>query len=140
MKSAEGEGLRTILRGSVTGLIGIAAVTLFYKQIVTGVNSATVALTLLIVVLAVASKYGLGPSILASVVGMLCLNFFFLPPVGTFIVHDPQNWVALIAFLITAATASQLSAAARSRASDAEARREAVMKLYQLSRAIIATP
>ena len=44
---------------------------------------------------------------------MLCLNFFFLPPVGTFTIADPQNWVALFAFLAVSLVASNLSAVAR---------------------------
>lgn len=121
-------------------LCGVAIVAALYKVILVGVNATTVALSFLLVVLAAASSYGLGPAILASVVGMLCFNFFFLPPFGTFTIHDPQNWVALLAFLVTAVTASQLSSAARARARDAENRREEVWKLYELSRAIIATP
>ena len=122
---------------AATGMLAVAG---FYKFILTSVNSTTIALSLLLVVLLAASTQGLGPSILASALGMLCFNFFFLPPVGTLIVHDPQNWVALLAFLITAVIASQLSARARARARDAERRREEVWKLYELSRAIIATP
>ncbi len=53
---------------------------------------------------------------------MLCFNFFFLPPVGTFTIADPQNWVALVAFLVTAIVASQLSGRARQREIDARAR------------------
>ena len=126
--------------GYSAALCGVAFVTLLYKTMLTGVNATTVALSLLLVVLAIASMYGLGPAIVSSVVGMLCFNFFFLPPFGTFTIHDPQNWVALFAFLVTAVTASQLSAAARARANEAEKRRVEVWKLYQLSRAIIATP
>ena len=84
--------------------------------------------------------YGLGPAIVGSVAGMLCFNLFFLPPVGTLTIYDPQNWVALLAFLITAITASKVSSAARARANEADTRRAEVWKLYLLSRAIIATP
>jgi two-component system sensor histidine kinase KdpD len=126
--------------GYVIAFVGVASVTALYKLVVTEVNSTTVALSLLLVVLVAASAHGLGSGILASVAGMLCFNFFFLPPAGTLTIHDPQNWVALFAFLVTAVIASQLSAAARSRARDAERRREEVWNLYQLSRAIIATP
>jgi two-component system sensor histidine kinase KdpD len=119
---------------------GVALVTALFTQALSHVNSTTVALSFLLVVLATASAYGLGPGILASVLGMLCFNFFFLEPAGTFTIRDPQNWVALFAFLVTAATASQLSSRARARAREAERRREEVTKLYQLSRAIIATP
>ena len=58
---------------------------------------------------------------LASVVGVLCFNFFFLPPVYTLTIADPQNWVALAAFLVTAVTAGQLSELAKRRAAEAEA-------------------
>jgi two-component system sensor histidine kinase KdpD len=121
-------------------LAGVTAVSLLYKLLFVGANATTIALTFLLVVLAVASRYGLGPSIAASIAGMFCFNFFFLPPVGTLTIHDPQDWVALVAFLVTAVTASQLSSAARARARDAERRREEVLRLYHLSRAIIATP
>jgi two-component system sensor histidine kinase KdpD len=51
-----------------------------------------------------------------SVAGTLALNFFFLPPVRTFTIADPQNWVALVAFLIAAIVGSNLSATAKERA------------------------
>src|SRR6185295_6418184 len=126
--------------GFGAALGGAALVTALYKLVITEVNSTTVALSLLLIVLAVASKYGLGPSIMASLIGVVCFNFFFLPPFYTFTIQDPQNWVALFAFLVTAVIASQLSSAARARARDADRRREEVTRLYQLSRAIIATP
>jgi two-component system sensor histidine kinase KdpD len=131
---------RQSLKGYLVSLGGVASVTALYKVALIGVNTTTVALSLLLVVLGVASAYGLGPSILGSVAGMLCFNLFFLPPYGTWTIQDPQNWVALIAFLVTAVIASQLSANARARARDAEKRREEVWRLYELSRAIIATP
>jgi len=115
-------------------------VTWALRSIVPNANSTTVALSYLVVVLLTASAEGLGPSILASVAGVICFNYYFLPPVGSFTIADPQNWVALTAFLITAFIASQLSSAARSRASDAERRREEVWKLYQLSKAVIVIP
>src|SRR5262245_29917985 len=118
-------------------LLGVAAITICYKFLITGVNATTVALSFLLVVLFTAAAQGIGPAILASLGGMLCFNFFFLPPVGTFTIHDPQNWVALFAFIATAIIASQLSATARKTAQEAEKSREEVWKLYQLSRAII---
>jgi two-component system, OmpR family, sensor histidine kinase KdpD len=126
--------------GYLIALAGVASVTALYKFVVTGVNYTTVALTLLLIVLVAASAHGLGSGIVASITGMLCFNFFFLPPIGTLTIQDPQNWVALFAFLVTAVIASQLSAAARRRTRDAERRREEMWNLYQLSRAIIATP
>src|SRR5215469_5197155 len=68
------------------------------------INSTTVALALLLAVLFIATIWGSKPALLASVLGMLSFNFFFLPPVGTLTIADPQNWVALVAFLVTAIT------------------------------------
>jgi two-component system sensor histidine kinase KdpD len=78
---------------------------------------------LLLVVLGAATNARLRIAIVASVVGMLTFNFFFLPPVGTFTIADPQNWIALFAFLVVAVIASNLSAAAQERAREAIARR-----------------
>src|SRR5262249_39327165 len=68
---------------------------------------------------------------------MLCFNFFFLPPVGTLTIADPQNWVALAAFLVTAVVASKLSTSARRRAMEATRRQVEMDKLYDLSRRLL---
>ena len=128
------------LTGYVAAAVGVFAVTLVFSRVVLNVNNTTVALTFLVVVLVAASARGLGPAILASIGAVICFNYFFLPPRGSLTIADPQNWVALTAFLITAVVASQLSSAARARATDAERRREEVWKLYQLSRAVIVIP
>jgi two-component system sensor histidine kinase KdpD len=61
---------------------------------------------------------------------MLCFNFFFLPPFATFTIAATDNWVALLAFLITAVTAGQLSASAKRRAEEAETGRREIERLY----------
>jgi len=101
------------------------------------VNPMTVGFTFLLAILLVATKGGYIESFLASIVAMLCLNFYFLPPVGTFTIADPQNWVALFTFLVTSLTASQLSARVKRRAQEAEQRRAEVERLYALSRALL---
>jgi len=100
-------------------------------------NATTAALYLLLVVLGAAARWGLVESIFASVAGMLIFNYFFLPPIGTLTVADPENWVALIAFLATAVTASKLSSNAKRRAEEAVAGQEEIMRLYELSRALL---
>lgn len=101
------------------------------------VNATTAALVLLLVVLGVATRWGLSEAIATSVVAMLGFNFFFLPPIGTLTIADPENWIALAAFLVTAVTSSQLSSQARRRAEEAEAGRRQMGKLYELSRAML---
>jgi two-component system sensor histidine kinase KdpD len=83
------------------------------------VSPTTAALVLLLAVLCVAAFGRIWMAMAAAVAATLSLNFFFLPPVGTFTIADPQNWVALFVFLIVAVIGSQLSAAAQSRARDA---------------------
>lgn len=95
------------------------------------INSTTVALAFLLVVLFAAIRWGSRPAILASVLGVICFNFFFIPPIHTFVIADPQNWVALAVFFITALTVGQLSAQARRRAREAEAQRSEINRLYE---------
>lgn len=83
------------------------------------ISPTTAALALLLAVLCVAAFGRMWMAMAAAIAATLCLNFFFLPPVGTFTIADPQNWVALVVFLIVAVIGSQLSATAQSRARDA---------------------
>lgn len=101
------------------------------------VNSATAAFTFLIVILGLATRAGSLEAVTASVASMLAYNFLFLPPIGQLRISDPQNWVALIAFVTTAITASKLSASVRKRAEEAEARRNELQRLYEFSQAVM---
>ena len=111
-------------------VVGVAAVTIALVPARASINPTTVALALLLSVLFTATLWGSRPALVASVLGVLCLNFFFLPPIHTFNVAEPENWVALTAFLLTAVTAGQLSARARRRAREAEAGRREIERLY----------
>ena len=128
--------IRTLARICGTLLI-VAGITSFYFFIFNQANSTTVAMTFLLATLGVATWWGLLEAIVASLAGMLCFNFFFLPPLFTFYLADTQNWVALCAFLVTAVVASQLSTSARQRALEATRRREEMERLYELSRALM---
>ncbi|HEY3884292.1 MAG TPA: DUF4118 domain-containing protein [Vicinamibacterales bacterium] len=98
-----------------------------------------VAMGYLLVVLFIAATAELWTAVAASIAAMLCFNFFFLPPVGAFIIADPQNWAALMAFLIVSVVASQLSASARARATEAMERRHELTRLFDLTRDILLT-
>ena len=100
-------------------------------------NPTTVALTYLVVILLIATGWGIAESTAASVLAVLCLNFYFLPPLRTFTIADPQNWVALVAFLVTAIVGSQLSVSARRRALEAVSRERDLERLYALSRSLL---
>jgi two-component system sensor histidine kinase KdpD len=126
-----------VLRFAVS--IGIVAAILAVYRTLLHVNNTTVALTLLLAILALSARWGLAEATVASVVAVLGFNFYFLPPIGTLTIQDSQNWVAFVAFLVTAVTASQLSGYARRRTAEAEARRLEVERLYQVVQATMLT-
>jgi two-component system sensor histidine kinase KdpD len=121
--------------GYVFAACGVAVVTGALAPFNDRLSSTAVALALLLVVLFAATGWGSRPAILAALLGVACFNFFFLPPFYTFTIADPQNWVALAAFLITALVAGELSARAKRRAEEAEAGRREIERLYNDYRA-----
>jgi two-component system sensor histidine kinase KdpD len=110
--------------------LSVGLLTLLLKTVGAHVNAATVSVALLLNVLFIATRWGSLPALVASIFAMLCFNFFFLPPFGTFTIAAPDNWIALAAFLITAVTAGQLSASAKRRAEEAESGRREIERLY----------
>jgi two-component system sensor histidine kinase KdpD len=121
-------------------VIALAAIALLVWVFVRlPVNPTTVALTFLVSVLFVASRWGLTIATTTAVVATLAFNYFFLPPVHTFTIADPQNWIALLAFLVSAILASRLSERARREAENATRRRKEVERLYSLSQQLLAT-
>jgi two-component system, OmpR family, sensor histidine kinase KdpD len=109
----------------------------FAYHVLIHVNPTTAALTFLLGVLAVSAQWGLRPAIFMAILATLVFNYYFLPPIGTFTIADPQNWVALVAFLVTAVVASQLSERARREAEDANARRAETERLYRFSQQLL---
>ena len=116
----------------------VAAVTYAFSDWIP-VNATSTGFFYLVAILVIATAWGLLESTVASVVAMLCFNYFFFPPVGTFTVADPQNWVALFAFLATSLTASRLSARLKRESKEAVDRRQEMERLYALSRALLLT-
>ncbi len=122
----------------LASLIAIAIATTLLHSL-PDVSPTTVALVLLLIVLGAATTAQLAVAIAVSVVSMLSFNFYFLPPVGTLSIANPQNWIALIAYLTVAIIASNLSAAARARERDAVARGNEVTRLFDLTRDVLLT-
>jgi two-component system sensor histidine kinase KdpD len=124
-----------VLLASLASVAGLTAL----LRVLPDVSPTTVALALLLVVLGSATMARLWIPIVVSVAALLTLNFFFLPPVGTFTIANPQNWIALFAFLVVAVIASNLSAAVQDRAHEAIARRHEVTRLFDLTRDVLLT-
>ncbi len=122
------------------GSLGFVAVSLGAALLLReflGITS--VALTFLLAVLVSATAYGLWPALLASFASMLAYNFFFLPPLHTLNIAEPENVVALFFFAITAVIASNLTARVRAQAITARQRARATEELYRFSRKLAAT-
>ena len=114
-----------------------AIAALYFKAI--HVGNTTVSLSFLLAVLVISAVWGLTYAVFAAVLSTLAFNYFFLPPIGSFAIADPQNWVALFAFLATALIASHLSERARQGAIAADRRRHELEQLYSFSQQLLST-
>ncbi|MFN5487607.1 MAG: DUF4118 domain-containing protein, partial [Bradyrhizobium sp.] len=90
-------------------------------------------------VVAVAVRYGLWPSLLASVAASLSYNFFFLPPIYTFTITDPTNIAAFFFFMLVALLVSNVAARVRTQADTAIGRVRTTESLYAFSRKLAGT-
>jgi len=100
-------------------------------------NPTTQGFAYLLFVLIVASAWGFVEAAVCSILATLLFNFYFLPPIGTLTIADPQNWVALFSFLAVALVASRLSDTARKRGLEALESQDDIERLYTFSRAIL---
>lgn len=113
------------------------AVASFVRPLFGGIEN--VDLVFLTAVVSVAARYGLWPSLLASVAASLCYNFFFLPPVYTFTITDPTNVAAFFFFMLIALLVSNVAARVRSQADTAIGRVRTTESLYAFSRKLAGT-
>lgn len=117
------------------GSLGFVAISLVTGLLLhEALGLASVAMTFLTAVLVSAVVYGLWPALFASFVSVLAYNFFFLPPLYTFTIADPENVVALFFFGVVAVIASNLTARVRAQAIVARQRARTTEELYQFSR------
>ncbi len=124
-----------VLRGCAAGLAAVLLVTFIAYRLHLNL-SASGSLYFLIVVM-VSVIWGFREASVTSLIAVGCLNYYFIPPELSWTVSDPQNWVALAAFEITALTVSRLSTRAQERARGEARQRIEVQKLYELSRRIL---
>ncbi|RXG96765.1 sensor histidine kinase [Bradyrhizobium zhanjiangense] len=96
-------------------------------------------LVLLTSVVAVAVRYGLWPSLMATVAASLCYNFFFIPPIYTFTITDPTNVAAFVLFMVVAMIVSNVAARVRIQADTAIGRIRMTEQLHAFSRKLAGT-
>ena len=96
-------------------------------------------LVFLTAVVSAAVRFGLWPSLLASVAASLCYNFFFLPPIYTFTITDPTNVAAFFFFMLIAILVSNVGARVRTQAVSAIDRVRTTESLHAFSRKLAGT-
>jgi two-component system sensor histidine kinase KdpD len=126
---------RPYLMALVNTAIGLACAVLIKPRF--GIEN--VDLVFLTAVVVVAVRYGLWPSLLASVVASLCYNFFFLPPIYTFTITDPTNIAAFFFFMLIAILVSNVAGRVRTQADTAIGRIRSTEQLYAFSRKLAGT-
>ena len=121
-------------RPYVFSLIAIAISLLVGELIEPWFGLENVDLVFMTGIVAVAARYGLWPSLFASVVASLCYNFFFLPPLYMFTIADPKNVLAFVFFIVMAIIVSNVAARVQSQAVTAMTRARTTESLYSFSR------
>ena len=130
-----GQSRLDVLRGCLAGLAAVGLLTLIAFRL--HLNLSTSGFLYFLIVVMVSVVWGFWEASVTSLIAVGCLNYFFVPPVFTWTVSDPQNWVALATFEIAALTVSRLSTRAQGQARAEARQRMEVQKLYELSRRIL---
>jgi K+-sensing histidine kinase KdpD len=120
-------------------MISLAALTLITAAAknVVGLNSITVALLYLLVVLATSALADLTCGILIAVASGLLVNYYFLPPFGTFYIESPEDWVSFGTYTITAVVVSHFTATVRKRALGADRLKAQLSRLSRFTEALM---
>ncbi|HEX3531416.1 MAG TPA: DUF4118 domain-containing protein [Thermoanaerobaculia bacterium] len=120
-------------KAALTWLVSPVAVALLTAVALrAGANAPTAGFLYLVLVLGLATWSGWQAGVVASVTATGCYNFYFLPPLGTLVIAEPANWVALFSFLTATIVSSRLVVNARRQAEAADLRRREVEILYEL--------
>jgi two-component system, OmpR family, sensor histidine kinase KdpD len=120
-------------------LVAVAAALGLGELIGTWVGRTNIDLVFLTAIVAIAVRYGLWPSLLASLASSLSYNFFFLPPIYTLTIADPNNIIAFGLFTLVAITVSSVAARGRTQAVAAMERARTTESLYAFSRKLAGT-
>jgi two-component system, OmpR family, sensor histidine kinase KdpD len=120
----------SIARPLAAAALSVAAATAMGR--LTDANVVTVVLVYFMSVLFVSVWQGYLAGVTGALLASICFNYFFLPPVGTLRIAEPENWVSLACFLASALLAGRLVTRERQRAAEADERRQEVEALYAL--------
>lgn len=123
--------------GALVALLSVAAITGLVYALREVMPAASTGVLYMLAVLLVSSQWGLWLGLATSVVSALAFNFSHIPPTHRLDVADPENLVALGAFLVAAVVTSTLADRARARASEAEQRRREADLTAEMARLLL---
>jgi two-component system sensor histidine kinase KdpD len=124
------------LRSYAFGLLAVFLITEIFRHLPMA-NVTTIGFAYLLSILVAAAASGIRTSLLMSVAAALVYDYFFIPPIGEWNIADPQNWIALTAFVITSVVGSTLSAWARRQTRQARLQHQEAEQLYNLSQRLL---
>ncbi len=126
--------------GLVVLSLFVAALTAALAPVLDEQHTTNITLLYLLLTLIVAATWGYRVGLIAAIVADLAVNFFFLPPLHTFTVHETRNIVSLVIFLAVAGIGASMLALLRREALRAEARRAEAVALLDLAQEMAASP
>jgi K+-sensing histidine kinase KdpD len=127
------DGLHLLMSLGFVGLV-TAALLLLDQAVATNL----VPIAYLIPVIVAATQWGIWPATLASIAGMAAADFFFFPPLYSFVIEDPQEAIDLLLFLVVALVSSNLASRLRRETETLRRREKEIQNLYEFSRRLAA--
>lgn len=115
----------------------LAAVVTTVALAMTGARATTAGMVFLVVVVVTATQAGLVISLYSALLCAVSFDYFFLPPIHTFVLAGPQEWISMLTFAVSSLVAGRVAERARKQKEQAEQRREDVERLYLLSQEMI---
>ncbi len=121
----------------LVALLGVAGLVVVFLPFRDEIDPLSKGFGFLLVVVVAAGIGGIGPGVLASVLGFVVFNFYFIPPFETFVISEPEHVVVLFVFLGLSVLISVLLGRANERAAAAESREQELRTLQDLSRELV---
>ena len=132
--------LESVLRKALFGSVAAAAESLAIALICFYLfhSNATIAAIFLLLGVVLAGAYGTrAGAVASSISATVCLDYFFVPPIGSITIGDPQGWIVLTVFLAVSHIATNFSARLRNQRDQLAERQSDSEKLHALNRAIL---
>jgi two-component system sensor histidine kinase KdpD len=126
--------LRAALRGVVSTLVMVAITTVVIASLQWETGLTHGAVIYLIPVVVAGMRWGIGPAVLASILGAIAAAYFFYPPLYSFRIKDPQEVLNLALFLFVAVVISHLATRLKQELALARQREIDMRDLYAFSR------